>query len=48
MIKPHLFLANAICVLLWCNMATDLAAQELSQTGKQLTFRKANIPIEGE
>ncbi|MCK6558211.1 hypothetical protein L6R21_03350 [bacterium] len=48
MIKNHLFAAYASCTLLWCSMATDLAAQELSQTGKQLTFRKAEIPIEGE
>ncbi|MDL1875059.1 hypothetical protein FBQ85_07785 [Cytophagia bacterium CHB2] len=48
MIKTHLFAAYASCALLWCSMATDLAAQDLSQTGKQLAFRKANIPIEGE
>lgn len=48
MIKSHLFAAYASCTLLWCSMATDLAAQELSQAGKQLAFRKADIPIEGE
>ncbi|MCL4707589.1 hypothetical protein KJ068_20735 [bacterium] len=48
MIKPHLFLANAICALLWCSMAPGLAAQDSTQTGKQLTVRKMDIPIEGE
>ncbi|NUM66931.1 hypothetical protein HUU39_16970 [candidate division KSB1 bacterium] len=48
MIKPHLFLANAICVLLWCSLAIELAAQGLSQPVQQLTFQKADIPIEGE
>jgi len=48
MIKTHLFAAYASCALLWCSMATDLAAQGLSQPVQQLTFRKADIPIEGE
>lgn len=48
MIKTHHFAAYASCTLLWCSMATELTAQDLSQTGKQFTFRKADIPIDGE
>lgn len=48
MIKSHLFAAYASFTLLWCSMATELAAQDSTQTGKQLILRKAEIPIEGE
>ncbi|MCG3157446.1 MAG: hypothetical protein DKINENOH_04080 [bacterium] len=48
MIKTHLFAAYASCTLLWCSLAIELAAQGLSQSVQQLTFRKVDIPIEGE
>ncbi|RIK58540.1 hypothetical protein DCC62_29360 [candidate division KSB1 bacterium] len=47
MIKFNCFLFF-VSSLLCCNLAIDVAAQDSMQTGKQLKFRKADIPIEGE
>lgn len=47
MIKLNCFLFCASS-LLCCNLVIDAAAQDSTQTGKQLTFRKAEIPIDGE
>jgi len=48
MIKLHQLLTYAGCALLWCSTANDIAAQSLTQTEKQFTLRKADVPIEGE
>lgn len=34
--------------MLWCSLAIELAAQDSAQSGKQLAFRKVDVPIEGE
>lgn len=48
MIKSRRLLIYASCALLWCSTANDLAAQNLTQTEKQFTLSKTDVPIEGE